>query len=133
VGWGAVSVLQEEPRVEDGPAWWVARSAIDEAESDAARSATRHRRTAYHRADGVEGPEPAAVNAALICRDHLVGSAAMTTQGRPLRLLRGALAGRSQADLAADEDISASAVSQRFRHDGLGAVLAADVLLGEVR
>src|SRR3954462_4873915 len=25
VGWGTVGVLAEEPRVEDGPGWWVAR------------------------------------------------------------------------------------------------------------
>ena len=26
IGWGPVSVLGEEPRVEDGPGWWAARA-----------------------------------------------------------------------------------------------------------
>jgi hypothetical protein len=132
IGWGEVSVLADEPRVEDGPGWWAARDAIDAVKDDASRAATRELRTAYHRA-GEEGPDPAAVNAALICRDHLVGSAAMKGDGRALRLLRGVLAGRTQAELAAEEGVSASAVSQRMRADGLSIVVAADRLLQDVR
>ena len=30
LGWGEVTVLQEQPRVEDGPGWWAARDAIHE-------------------------------------------------------------------------------------------------------
>ena len=76
----------------------------------------------------VDGPDPRAVNAALLCRDQMVGSASE----RSIRLLRGALRGRTQAELATQEGISASAVSQRFRHDGLGVLIAADELLREV-
>src|SRR5687768_7521350 len=28
IGWGEVTVLQEQPRVEDGPGWWSAREAV---------------------------------------------------------------------------------------------------------
>ena len=128
IGWGEVAVLAEEPRVEDGPAWWAARAAIEAVKQDAGRALTRLARTAYRRADQAVGPDPAAVNAALLCRDQMVGSASE----RSVRLLRGALAGRTQAELAADEGVSASAVSQRMRHDGLGVLLAADALLQEV-
>ena len=128
IGWGEVSVLAEEPRVEDGPGWWAARAAIDAAELTASRAATRHARTAYRRAPGTDGPDPQVVNAALLCRDQMVGSASE----RSIRLLRGALQGRTQAELATQEGISASAVSQRVRHDGLGVLLAADELLREV-
>ena len=128
IGWGEVSVLTEEPRVEDGPGWWAARAAIDAAELAASRAATRHARTAYRCAEGAEGPDPRAVNAALLCRDQMVGSASE----RSIRLLRGALRGRTQAELATQEGISASAVSQRVRHDGLGVLIAADELLREV-
>jgi hypothetical protein len=76
-----------------------------------------------------DGPDPDAVNAALMCRDQMVGSVSQ----RSLRLLRGTLDGRTQAELATDEGISASAVSQRVRHDGLAVVLAADELLRRVR
>jgi DNA-binding CsgD family transcriptional regulator len=48
---------------------------------------------------------------------------------RSLRLLRGTLAGRTQAELAVDEGISPSAVSQRVRNDGLAVIVAADELL----
>jgi transcriptional regulator with XRE-family HTH domain len=60
-----------------------------------------------------------------MCRDQLIGS----VSERSLRLLRGVLDGASQADLAEAEGISASAVSQRMRKDGLAVVVAADQLL----
>lgn len=128
VGWGVVSVLSERPRVEDGPGWWAARAAIDSVKTEAGRAGSRQLRTAYHRADQAgmsEGSEAAAVNAALMCRDQMVGS----VSERSLRLLRGTLEGRTQAELARDEGISASAVSQRVRHDGLAVIVAADELL----
>lgn len=128
IGWGPVEVLGDDPPVEDGPAWWAARAAIEHVAGEA-RRAQRQLRTAYRLAEGYDGPAPDAVNAALVCRDHVVGS----SSARSLRLLRGLLAGTSQTALARDEGISASAVSQRLRKDGLAAVLAADELLGGVR
>ncbi|WP_036225750.1 SatD family protein [Marmoricola sp. URHB0036] len=129
VGWGAVGVLAEEPRVEDGPGWWVARAAIEAVKADASRAGTRLMRTAYRLAEETDGPDPGAVNAALVCRDQMIGS----MSERSLRLLRGVLDGDSQAELAAAEGISASAVSQRVRNDGLAMVALADELLEEVR
>lgn len=130
VGWGSIAVLAAEPRVEDGPGWWAAREAIEAVKQAESRAATRQLRTAYRRApEDAEGAGPDAINAALICRDQMVGS----VSARSLRLLRGTLAGRSQAELAVDEGVSASAVSQRVRHDGLAVVVAADELLRRVR
>jgi hypothetical protein len=129
IGWGAVSVLAEEPRVEDGPGWWAARAAIEAVKYDATRAGTRLSRTAYRRAEDTDGPDPDAINAALMCRDQMIGS----VSERSLRLLRGVLEGTSQADLAEAEGISASAVSQRMRKDGLAVVVAADDLLRSVR
>jgi len=132
VGWGRVDVLADNPRVEDGPGWWAARAAIESVKLEAGRAATRHLRTAYRRADegdGTDGPDPDPVNAALMCRDQMVGS----VSERSLRLLRGTIAGRSQAELAEDEAISASAVSQRVRNDGLAVIVAAGELLRRVR
>jgi SatD family protein len=125
VGWGRVAVLADEPRVEDGPGWWAARDAIEGVKSDAAKAGTKLLRTAYRPADETDGPDPGAVNAALMCRDQMIGS----VSERSLRLLRGAIDGRSQAELAAEEGVSASAVSQRMRKDGLVVILAADELL----
>jgi hypothetical protein len=128
VGWGGSQVLVESPRVEDGPAWWAARDAIVAVEEGESRTAGRGVRTAYRRVEGVPGPEPAAVNAALMLRDRAVSG----LSPRSLSVLRGLLAGRTQGEIAGQEGISASAVSQRVRHDGLGVLLAAHELLGGV-
>lgn len=129
VGWGRVAVLAEDPRVEDGPGWWAAREAIESVKRAAGRAGSRNLRTAYRRAEDGEGPDPDAINAALMCRDQMVGS----VSERSLRLLRGTLAGRTQVELAEEEAISASAVSQRVRNDGLAVIVAADELLRRLR
>ncbi len=151
VGWGRVAILSEVPRVEDGPGWWAARKAIETVKLEAGRAVMRHLRTAYIRADedpdedqhggpgagpdggpdgGGDGARggPDAVNAALLCRDQMVGS----LSERSLRLLRGTLDGTTQVELAEAEGISASAVSQRIRNDGLAVIVAADELLRRV-
>lgn len=129
IGWGAISVLQEEPRVEDGPGWWAAREAIERVASDARRAGHRNLRSAYRRSAGVEGPDESAVNAALLLRDQLVGGLSQ----RSVSVLRGLLEGRTQGEIAEAEGVSASAVSQRVRNDGLAMLLAAEDLLEEVR
>jgi hypothetical protein len=129
LGWGPVEVLGEEPRIEDGPGWWAARAAVIAVEEDAERAGHRRRRTAYRVADGYAGPDPAAVNAALVLRDEMVGG----LSDRSLGVLRGLLSGRTQREIAAKQDVSPSAVSQRVRHDGLAALVASERLLGEIR
>jgi len=139
IGRGPVQLLDAERGIEDGPGWWAARSAIEAVEQAAGRAATRHLRTAYHPAPQLDaaadarepdasgrGGDADAVNAALLCRDHLVGSLSQ----RSVRLLRGLMDPHTtQSELATLEGISASAVSQRVRADGIGAVLAAEDLL----
>ena len=123
IGRGSIEVLSEDPRVEDGPGWWAARSAIERVEEAERRPGERSLRTAY--VDGhdaaVPGSEEAAVNAALVLRDHLVSG----LSDRSLSVLRGLLVGESQRDLAEALEISPSAVSQRVRADGLAAIIAA--------
>ena len=131
IGRGPVQVLDPERGLEDGPGWWAAREAIEAVEQAGGRPATRNLRTAYRVAPAPGGaPTDAghadAVNAALLCRDHLVGS----LSDRSVRLLRGLMDPHTtQNELARLEGISASAVSQRVRADGIGAVLAAEELL----
>src|SRR6478752_1933322 len=48
IGWGEVRVLDEEPRVEDGPGWWAAREAIQEVKEAQDRPASRYRSTSFH-------------------------------------------------------------------------------------
>ena len=122
IGRGRVVVLDEEPRVEDGPGWWAARSAIEEVEAYERKAALRAVRTAYVAADEEAGPDPALVNAALMTRDQVVSG----LSERSMSVLRGLLRGRQQQAIAADLGISPSAVSQRIRADGIGVVIAAD-------
>jgi hypothetical protein len=128
VGWGPVEVLDEDPRVEDGPGWWAARAAIIAVEEAAERAGHRRRRTAYRLAEGCTGADESTVNAALMLRDELLGR----LSERSLGVLRGLLSGRTQREIAEDEAISASAVSQRVRHDGLAVLVAAEELLGGI-
>lgn len=126
VGRGSVTVLDAERGIEDGSAWWAARAAVEHVEATAERSPTRTLRTGYRAEDEDEDGTVGAVNAALLCRDHLVGS----LSDRSLRLLEGLMhPDTTQAQLAEREGVSASAVSQRVRADGVGVVLAAHELL----
>ncbi|MDF8265315.1 SatD family protein [Luteipulveratus flavus] len=128
VGWGEITVLDEERRIQDGPAWWSARAAIVATEDAATQPGLRTLRTSYQ-PSGDDGPPTEAVNAALICRDHLVGS----LDDRSVRILRGLMAGQAKTTLAEAEGISPSAVSQRAVRDGLDAIVAASARLEQVR
>ncbi len=132
IGRGHVEVLRTSPRVEDGPGWWAARNAIERVERAEGKAAMRSLRTAFV-ADATGDPavtsaEEAAINAGLLLRDELVTG----LSERALSVLRGLLDGQTQRDLAAELGISASAVSQRVRADGLGAIVAAHRLMAGV-
>jgi DNA-binding transcriptional LysR family regulator len=128
IGSGRVVVLAEEPRVEDGPGWWAARSAIEEVEGYERKAALRAVRTAYVAAETDQGPDQALVNAALMTRDQVVSG----LSERSMSVLRGLLRGRQQQEIAADLGISPSAVSQRIRAGGIGVVLATDEMLRDL-
>lgn len=108
LGWGPVTALDDE--IQDGPGWWDAREAITAVAQEQRQQAWTGLRTAYRsRAD--DAPDPAAVDAALRCRDYLAGS----LDDRSRQILEGLMAGRTQSDIAAEQGISPSAVSQRYR------------------
>jgi hypothetical protein len=132
IGRGEIEVLGTSPRVEDGPGWWAARAAIERVEQAESKASMRTLRTAYV-ADvsapaGSRSADEAAVNAGLLLRDELVTG----LSERSLSVLRGLLAGQTQRDLAEELGISPSAVSQRVRADGLGTILAAHELMGQL-
>ena len=128
VGWGDVEVLDADRGIEDGPGWWAARDAIEWVAATERKAALRAVRTAF-RSEAPDSPSPAAIAAALLCRDQLVGS----LDERSLRILRGLMQHHTQAELAASEGVSGSAVSQRVRAAGLAAVVAAQADLARVR
>lgn len=129
IGRGEIGVLAEEPRVEDGPGWWAARAAIEQVEDSEQRSAMRGVRTAYVASAGVAEPPPDLVNPALMWRDQLISGLSQ----RSLSVLRGLLEGSTQAEVAERAGISASAVSQRVRHDGLAVIVAGHETVRGVR
>lgn len=110
--------------IHDGAAWWRARAAIDFVDA-------REERAAPYLRTWLVGESPArtaAINAHLLVRDHLIG--AMSARAR--RIAAGALLGRTQVQLAAQEGISQSAVSQSLRRSGGGALVAADRALADL-
>lgn len=121
IGLGPTAVLDDATGIEDGPGWWAAREAIEDAERRAARArsrATRDRLVAAADSDRDPGLV-VALNAALSARDELTSR----LDERSVSVLRGLLEGRSQREIAEREGISASAVSQRMRTDALGMLL----------
>lgn len=128
IGWGTVQTLDAATRAQDGPAWWQARAAIEAVEQHASRPGTRSARIGYRAAPDGEGPSELAIEAALMCRDQLMGLLGMRSQ----RILQGLVAGRTKADIAAAEDISPSAVSQRAQRDGLDVIVASSAQLAEI-
>jgi SatD family protein len=124
IGWGAVTILDADAGIQDGPGWWTAREAIQRTAEAQRQPGFALVRTTF-RADGETRRDVAAVNAALICRDHLLGS----LDERSLRIVRGLMTGRTKKELAADEGISPSAVSQRASRDGLDLIVLASQYL----
>jgi hypothetical protein len=101
IGHGAVTVhdARRTPLLQDGPGWWSARDAISSL--DGRRDAAR---TWY------DGPGASTVNAFLLCRDQIVDR----LNDRGVRILRLALLGHQQKEIAEIEGIWPSAVSQQF-------------------
>ena len=126
IGWGTVMVLDADAGIQDGPGWWAAREAIEWTASAQRQPGLALVRTSF-RADGREDVD--AINAALICRDHLLGS----LDDRSIRILKGLLSNHTKKDIAAAEGISASAVSQRAGRDGLDLIVLASQYLRGVQ
>lgn len=128
LGVGVWSAASDDASIVDGPAWWAAREAIIEAKR---REATRQPglRSWYLLGEDVVPqmtiPPAEQVNAYLSCRDEIVSM----MNARQRRLTWGTVMGHSQARLAEDEGITASAVSQNLRRSGAAGLLAAVFLL----
>jgi hypothetical protein len=125
IGWGAVTVLDADAGIQDGPGWWAAREAIEWTAAAQRQPGLALVRTSFR---GEQRTDVDAVNAALICRDHLIGS----LDERSIRILKGLLSNHTKKDIAAAEDISASAVSQRAGRDGLDLIVRASHYLRSV-
>jgi hypothetical protein len=128
VGWGSVMVLDAGAGIQDGPGWWAAREAIEWTAAAQRQPGLALVRTSF-RVNGEARQDVDAINAALLCRDHLIGS----LDDRSLRILKGLLSNHTKKAIAAAERISASAVSQRAGRDGLDLLVRASQYLRSVR
>jgi hypothetical protein len=128
VGWGEVTVLDPEAGIQDGPGWWAAREAIEETAASQRPPGLGLVRTTF-RAHGEGRADVDAINAALLCRDHLLGS----LDDRSVRILKGLMNNRTKKELANAEGISASAVSQRAGRDGLDLLVLVSEYLRRIR
>jgi len=126
IGWGDVTVLDPATGIQDGPGWWAAREAIEWTASAQRQSGLAAVRTAFR---GPGRGDADAINAALLCRDYLLGS----LDDRSLRIVKALLAGQTKKDIAAAEGISASAVSQRAGRAGLDVIVQASRYLSRLR
>ncbi len=124
IGWGAVSMLDPQAGIQDGPGWWAAREAIEWTAAAQRQPGLAMVRTSF-RAAGVDRGDADAINAALLCRDHLLGS----LDDRSIRIVKGLLTNQTKKDISAAEGISASAVSQRAGRDGLDLIVVASQYL----
>jgi SatD family (SatD) len=120
VGRGEVTVLDPGTGIQDGPGWWAAREAIDHVKARAPETGWSTLRCTYRAAEG--GPDlPAAVNAALLCQDLVLGSWDSTDWS----ILRGLMEQRTQAEIAGDLGVSRQAVQQRRKSAGTPMLLQA--------
>ncbi|MEO3758349.1 SatD family protein [Mycobacterium sp. B14F4] len=127
LGWGAVTVLDPDSGIQDGPGWWAAREAIEWTAAAQRQPGLALVRTAFRAAPATR-QDTDAINAALVCRDHLLGS----LDDRSLRIVKGLLTDQTKKDIAAAEGVSASAVSQRAGRDGLDLIVVASRYLRSV-
>jgi SatD family (SatD) len=124
IGWGSVSMLDPQAGIQDGPGWWAAREAIEWTAAAQRQPGLAMVRTSF-RVTGVARTDADAINAALLCRDHLLGS----LNDRSIRIVKGLLTNQTKKDISAAEGISASAVSQRAGRDGLDLIVVASQYL----
>lgn len=129
LGWGEVTIFEDRsPLSQDGPGWWSARTAIEQADDLSRGGRTDFVRTYLEssRLRDLPPGEVRAFNAFFFCRDALVAQ----MKPRSRRLLLGLLLGKSQAQLATEERISQSAVSQNLTASGAWAIELAEAELG---
>ncbi|MDR6867176.1 hypothetical protein J2Y69_001775 [Microbacterium resistens] len=122
IGVGEIrQVDSDAARLQDGPGWWAARSAIEIVHARQQRAVPTSRTWIVGGPEEDDGMHAAIdlANAYVLARDEIV--AGMT--GRVRRLTYGRCLHRTQAALAAKEGISQSAVSQALQTAGSSAVV----------
>lgn len=131
IGIGEIGRVPSSASVEgisDGPGWWAARSAVEHVERLQKRAAPQARSwiVVHESVQEQHGEAARWANAYLLARDEIVG--AMSERVR--RLTYGRCLSRTQRELAADEGITQSAVSQGLSAAGAAGIVEGFRLLG---
>jgi len=106
--------------IPDGPGWWAARMAIEHVAALQKRAVPQARTwVVAHESETSHTDAVRWANASLLARDEIVG--AMSERVR--RLTYGRCLSRTQRELAADEGITQSAVSQGLTTGGAAAIV----------
>ena len=125
LGEGAVREVGESRAglIQDGPGWWNARDAVQQARK------RQYARLTFVRTwfVGADRSTAALVNAYLVCRDQIVSD----MKPRARRILRGLLMNQTQTEIAAAENVTQSTVSQTLHNSGAIALLASTDVLTE--
>lgn len=106
---------------QDGPAWWSARDAIDEAKKRETRR-NPSLRTWFLAEDSTVAAQPELVNAYLLTRDHIVSSMDERSRAILWELVKNPET--TLTEIAAQQNISPSAISQRTKNDGIDSIIA---------
>ena len=117
LGVGPIVELDAARGLQDGPAWWAARAAIEAIEREAGTRGHGLVRT------GVAGGEAGRLSPALLGAVRALDVCFAALDAPSARILIGIVGGARQSDIAAQLDLSPQAVSQRVNRHGL-AVLA---------
>ncbi|MDY7096433.1 MAG: SatD family protein [Acidobacteriota bacterium] len=125
LGWGPISVFspEEAPMGQSGPAWWMAREAIDEAKNQV----RGWPEGAHSRFRCDDRWTFGTINALLLYRDQIV----FGMDEKDAAIALGLLDGKRQTDLARELSITQSAVSARQRGKGPAALLRAHEVIAE--
>lgn len=106
--------------IPEGPGWWAARSAIEHVQTLQKRAAPEARSwIVAHESAAPQREQVRWANAYLLARDELIGG----MSARIRRLTYGRCLDRTQRELAAQEGITQSAVSQALTSAGAAAVV----------
>lgn len=121
IGVGDVAAIHAAVgELSDGPGWWVARAAIEHVTALQRRTVPTARTWVAFDEEAGEA-SPGLANAAVLLRDQLISP--MSARAR--RLTYGRCLGRTQRELAEDEVITQSAVSQTLTAAGSSALVEA--------
>ncbi|MGW9628665.1 SatD family protein [Microbacterium sp. NPDC055521] len=117
---GRIPSTASREGISDGPGWWAARSAIEHVQALQRRAAPEARSwIVVHESARMPPEQVRWANAYLLARDELVGA----MRERLRRLTYGRCLGRTQRELAEQEGITQSAVSQALTAAGSAAVV----------